>query len=224
MSPESVAGLLKPLFILLLVVVGIRFLFQILLPELFYSLRNKLRFDKGARWRSDRELLYWLRGLRPSEFELYVVELFKDLGFSARHVGGSNDHGIDVTAEKDGVTHYIQCKKYFPRHQVGVAELRDFYGAIADHLTNGKAYFITTNKFTLEAEKFAEDKPIELVDSFELMKFIRLAKNKPKSNAPTQPVSSQCPECGGTLIEREGKFGKFFGCSNYPKCRHTAKQ
>ena len=30
-----------------------------------------------------------------------------------------------------------------------------------------------------------------------------------------------CPRCGGTLIERKSKYGKFYGCSNYPKCRFT---
>ncbi len=28
-----------------------------------------------------------------------------------------------------------------------------------------------------------------------------------------------CPRCGGTLVERDGQYGKFYGCSNYPKCR-----
>ena len=28
-----------------------------------------------------------------------------------------------------------------------------------------------------------------------------------------------CPRCGGELVERNGKYGKFFGCSNYPKCK-----
>ncbi len=28
-----------------------------------------------------------------------------------------------------------------------------------------------------------------------------------------------CPRCGGKLIEREGKYGKFLGCSNYPDCK-----
>lgn len=32
-----------------------------------------------------------------------------------------------------------------------------------------------------------------------------------------------CPLCGGTLVKREGKYGKFIGCSNYPKCRYTRK-
>lgn len=32
-----------------------------------------------------------------------------------------------------------------------------------------------------------------------------------------------CPEpgCGGTLHKRNGRFGSFLGCSNYPKCRYT---
>jgi len=30
-----------------------------------------------------------------------------------------------------------------------------------------------------------------------------------------------CPKCGGDLVDRKGKFGKFKGCSNYPKCRYT---
>ncbi len=30
-----------------------------------------------------------------------------------------------------------------------------------------------------------------------------------------------CPRCGGELKKRSGKFGEFFGCSNYPKCRYT---
>jgi DNA topoisomerase-1 len=30
-----------------------------------------------------------------------------------------------------------------------------------------------------------------------------------------------CPECGGPLIERRGRFGKFIACSKYPVCRYT---
>lgn len=32
-----------------------------------------------------------------------------------------------------------------------------------------------------------------------------------------------CPRCKGKLVEREGKFGKFIGCSNYPKCKFIKK-
>lgn len=30
-----------------------------------------------------------------------------------------------------------------------------------------------------------------------------------------------CPKCGGELRLRNGKFGEFYGCSNYPKCKFT---
>ncbi len=32
---------------------------------------------------------------------------------------------------------------------------------------------------------------------------------------------SKCPRCGYKLVERQGSYGKFMGCSNYPKCRFT---
>lgn len=35
--------------------------------------------------------------------------------------------------------------------------------------------------------------------------------------------SGKCPRCGGTLIERKGKYGRFYGCANYPKCKFTVK-
>ncbi len=33
-----------------------------------------------------------------------------------------------------------------------------------------------------------------------------------------------CPKCGGKLVERNGKYGKFIGCSNYPNCKYTLKK
>lgn len=35
--------------------------------------------------------------------------------------------------------------------------------------------------------------------------------------------TNKCPKCGGELIERDGKYGKFIGCSNYPRCNYTNK-
>lgn len=49
-----------------------------------------------------------------------------------------------------------------------------------------------------------------------------------KQNAKKQQYKSRisinqgvCPRCGGQLILRQGKFGSFYGCSNYPKCKFT---
>lgn len=34
---------------------------------------------------------------------------------------------------------------------------------------------------------------------------------------------SVCPFCGSNLVLRKGKYGEFWGCSGYPKCRFTRK-
>ena len=45
------------------------------------------------------------------------------------------------------------------------------------------------------------------------------------SNGDVKSASAKrsmiCPECGKKLVERSGKFGKFIGCSGFPKCRFT---
>ena len=38
-----------------------------------------------------------------------------------------------------------------------------------------------------------------------------------------EAVVKKCPECGGDLIRKRGKYGYFLGCTNYPKCNHMEK-
>lgn len=58
-----------------------------------------------------------------------------------------------------------------------------------------------------------------LVDNKTHVKNIKSAASK-FENAVQSGV---CPRCGGQLLERKGKYGKFYGCSNYPDCKFTAK-
>ena len=43
-----------------------------------------------------------------------------------------------------------------------------------------------------------------------------------KQNYNDKIAAGICPRCGGTLVQRNGKYGLFYGCSNYPRCRFTA--
>jgi ssDNA-binding Zn-finger/Zn-ribbon topoisomerase 1 len=36
-------------------------------------------------------------------------------------------------------------------------------------------------------------------------------------------IQGVCPRCGGELVEKDGKYGKFYGCSNFPECKFTKK-
>ena len=33
-----------------------------------------------------------------------------------------------------------------------------------------------------------------------------------------------CPYCGGLLVQRKGRYGRFLGCTNFPKCKCTRKK
>ena len=35
------------------------------------------------------------------------------------------------------------------------------------------------------------------------------------------PTARFCMECGAAMKQRVGKFGKFWGCARYPKCKYT---
>jgi hypothetical protein len=31
----------------------------------------------------------------------------------------------------------------------------------------------------------------------------------------------RCPRCGGMLVMRNGRYGRFWGCNHYPECKYT---
>ena len=38
---------------------------------------------------------------------------------------------------------------------------------------------------------------------------------------PDRPLDEPCPKCGAHLTVKQGRFGEFTACSNYPQCRHV---
>jgi DNA topoisomerase I len=36
-----------------------------------------------------------------------------------------------------------------------------------------------------------------------------------------EPTGETCPDCGSPLLYKQGRFGKFIGCSNFPTCKHV---
>jgi DNA topoisomerase-1 len=44
---------------------------------------------------------------------------------------------------------------------------------------------------------------------------------QPAKSPPPVLTGETCPACGGDLVERSGKHGRFTGCANYPDCGYT---
>lgn len=49
-----------------------------------------------------------------------------------------------------------------------------------------------------------------------------VAKIKKREKDNNDKVANNiCPRCGGNLVNRQSKYGKFKGCSNFPDCKFT---
>ena len=46
-------------------------------------------------------------------------------------------------------------------------------------------------------------------------------KEVSKKDITEKPTKKICPKCGSPLLIRLGKYGEFYACSSFPKCRYT---
>jgi restriction system protein len=126
-----------------------------------------------------------LAELTPEGFEEFVAELFEALGYDVEHTGGTGDEGADLRVRRRGLVGTVQCK-YHSRGVVGSPELQKFLGTI-HHTASHKGFFVTTRTFSLAAEKFAAEHPIELIDGPRLVELVQEALG-PGARRPPEPT------------------------------------
>ncbi len=156
---------------------------QLLRKSVREGRENAERLRRQAR-RAELKLAQ-LSSLNPEGFEEFVAEVFEALGYDVERVGGSGDEGVDLRVRKAGLLGIVQCK-YHSRSVVGSPDLQKFLGAI-HHTRSHKGYFVTTSTFSLAAERFVADHPIELVDGPRLVELVQDALG-PGARREPQPA------------------------------------
>ena len=115
-----------------------------------------LRRRRSRRYPSDIDLM------EGHDFEYYCAELLRRRGFQEVEVTkGSGDYGIDILAEKDGVTYAIQCKCYSA--PVGVKAVQEAYAG-RDYYDRMVGAVLTNQYFTQPAVEAAKKLKILLWD------------------------------------------------------------
>lgn len=100
--------------------------------------------------------------LEGHEFEYYCADLLRGHGFLEVEVTkGSGDYGIDILAEKDGITYAVQCKCYHA--PVGVSSVQEAYAG-RDFYDRMVGAVMTNQYFTEPAVKMARKLGILLWD------------------------------------------------------------
>ena len=104
----------------------------------------------------------WWDGLHPRRFEQEVAEFFKKQGHQVEWTGSSGDGGVDIRlTTQNGKKVVVQCKAHGKPISPGV--VRELYGTLL-HEKSDEAWLMSRSDFTAGARKFAEGKPIRLLN------------------------------------------------------------
>ncbi|HEV7574612.1 MAG TPA: restriction endonuclease [Caldimonas sp.] len=175
------------------------------------------------RWsREVFELIEWRR------FEAVVEALFAQAGFETRSQTHGADGGVDIWlysvnhADGDAPVSIVQCKQWM-RQKVGVREVRELRGVMAQHgIARGQ--FVTTSDFSADAREFADGNGIGLHDIDGLLRLI--ATRHPQQQEALLRVAFEgewwrptCASCGIKLVERTARQSgrAFWGCENFAR-------
>ncbi|MBZ7948638.1 type I DNA topoisomerase [Campylobacter sp. RM9929] len=88
---------------------------------------------------------------------------------------------------------------------------------------------IVDSKFTSNLENTLDDIAEDKADwqnilkgfYYPFMKKIEEGKTKIASQKTVTKLGESCPDCGGELAIRKGRFGEFVACLNFPKCKYS---
>lgn len=119
------------------------------------------------------------------QFEDYISNLFRRLGFEVEATSYSNDGGVDLIATYTqpifSGKYIIQCKNW--TGPVGQPEVRDLYGVVMDQRAN-KGILITPSDYTQQAYDFANGKNLELINGRILRGMLTADSEKDIAGAP----------------------------------------
>jgi restriction system protein len=172
-------------------------------------------------------ILERVRALDWFQFEKLVASLFAETGFAVERFGGAQpDGGIDLIVRFDGKTSGVQCKRW-KTWKVGVKQLREFLGALTDRgLQHG--IFVALQDYSADARTFAARYQIELAGEAEIVRMLESARcdENPALFSILDDTRKFCPKCESEMVLRTAAKGtdagsRFWGCSEFPRCRST---
>jgi restriction system protein len=169
-----------------------------------------------------------LKRLEWRRFEELCAAYFEALGFRVALAANGAEGGTISLFNKGAQTTSIlvQCRPW-DAHRVGIKPVRGLRGAMTTG-NIGEGVLVTSGKFTQEARDFAGKEKISLIDGAALVdKITTLA---PETTLELLKFATEgdyqtptCPACSVKMISRKStsQGRKYWGCRNYPACKHT---
>jgi HJR/Mrr/RecB family endonuclease len=119
------------------------------------------------KFRSRRNMLLSMdwRMLRGIPFELFLRDIFEELGFKVQMTKASGDQGVDLIAERQELRLAVQAKGF--AESVGNAAVQQAHAGMAFYSCN-RCVVVTNSTFTAAATELAHRIGCVLVDGFQI--------------------------------------------------------
>lgn len=131
------------------------------------------------------------------QFEVFVADVMRGLGYRATVLGGSGDQGVDIIATSDNGRIAIQCKRYLK--PIGNKPIQEVYAG-ARHHSCTTAWVVASAGFTRGAVELARSVNVSLHDSHALQAWIRQIDKRDR-------ISQNSEVCTADLDERKDLMG-----------------
>ena len=114
-----------------------------------------------------------------SEFELYLYNLFEQLGYDEVHkTTSSRDFGADlVFVDRLGRRSVVQAKRYGANHPVGLHAVQEIYTSMRYYEAD-RSIILTSARYTDACRTLAAVNGVKLLDREDLMDLILLFKSR----------------------------------------------
>ena len=125
---------------------------------------------------------------------------------------------IDTIVQRDYVEMVSKAFKPTDSGRLTNSKLLEFFDSIIN------VEYTANMESELDEIANGDDTYLNAITSFE-DKFEPLLANADKNmeKIEARKTGEKCPECGGDLVVRKGRFGEFIACSNYPTCKYIKK-
>lgn len=126
-----------------------------------------LSYGARSRWMKRQQSIQDIKHMDWRQFEHFVAEAYRfEGGVVLEQQGTGKDGGIDLILKKKKKKVLVQCKHW--KSKVGVKTVREMYGVMAHEKATG-VKIVSIDGFTIDAQTFAEGKPIELISADHLL-------------------------------------------------------
>lgn len=99
-----------------------------------------------------------LYSISPRQYEIFVAELLKGMGYEVWLNNHTKDGGRDIiavlkTPANDSIVTLVECKKYSPDKPVSINIVKSFLNTLREQDKANVGWIVTTSTFSREAQK-----------------------------------------------------------------------